>query len=204
MTSQPPPPLGGSYPPPPPSGEGYPPPPDPGFAQGPSFGAPTTDASNYTPWFTRVLAYVIDSIPVYLLAGIGVVVLIALQKIETVCVTDDSELNLGQYCATGKNGPSTAAWIIFSVCILIAIVFLLWNFVVRQGNTGSSIGKQMMKFKVVGEQTQQPIGVGKSFIRQIAHVIDGAICYIGFLLPLWDAKRQTIADKLMKTVCVPL
>jgi len=168
------------------------------------FGGPTSDSSNYTPWFTRVLAYVIDSIPVYLLGAIGVVVLIAMQRIETVCVTDDSEFDLGEYCATGKNGPSTVAWIIFSLCILIAIVFLLWNFVVRQGNTGSSIGKQMMKFKVVSEQTQQPIGVGKSFVRYIAHVLDGAICYIGFLFPLWDAKRQTIADKLMKTVCVPL
>jgi uncharacterized RDD family membrane protein YckC len=180
----------------------------------------------YTRWTTRVFAYVIDwcplwvitlipligllvagdvecldSIPVYLLAAIGVVVLITMQKIETVCTGD---LGYGDYCATGNNGPSTVAWIIFSVCVLIAIVFWLWNFVVRQGNTGSSIGKQMMKFKVVGEQTQQPIGVGKSFIRQIAHAIDGAICYIGFLFPLWDAKRQTIADKLMKTVCVPL
>jgi uncharacterized RDD family membrane protein YckC len=204
VTSQlPPPPPGGGYPPPPPSGGAYPPP-DIGFAQAPSFGGPTSDSSNYTPWFTRVLAYVIDSIPVYLLGAIGVVVLIAMQRIETVCVTDDSEFNLGEYCATGKNGPSTVAWIIFSLCILIAIVFLLWNFVVRQGNTGSSIGKQMMKFKVVSEQTQQPIGVGKSFIRQIAHAIDGAVCYIGFLFPLWDAKRQTIADKIMKTVCVPL
>jgi uncharacterized RDD family membrane protein YckC len=204
VTSQlPPPPPGGGYPPPPPSGGAYPPP-DIGFAQASLFGGPTSDSSSYTPWFTRVLAYVIDSIPVYLLGAIGVVVLIAMQRIETVCVTDDSEFDLGEYCATGKNGPSTVAWIIFSLCILIAIVFLLWNFVVRQGNTGSSIGKQMMKFKVVSEQTQQPIGVGKSFIRQIAHAIDGAVCYIGFLFPLWDAKRQTIADKLMKTVCVPL
>ena len=39
---------------------------------------------------------------------------------------------------------------------------------------------------------------------RIRHAIDSAICYIGFLFPLWDAKRQTIADKLMKTVCVPL
>ena len=52
---------------------------------GSGVGGPTTDASNYTAWFTRVLAYVIDSIPVYLLAAIGVVVLIAMQKIETVC-----------------------------------------------------------------------------------------------------------------------
>jgi uncharacterized RDD family membrane protein YckC len=183
-----------SQPPPPPSRGGYPPSPPPqgGFEQA----LPVVDKSIYTPWFTRVLAYVIDSIPVYLLLAISGVVLPTFQKVETVCV--------GDICATGNNGPSTIAWIIFSVCVLIALAFMLWNFVVRQGNTGSSIGKQMMKFKVVGEQTQQPIGVGKSFIRQLAHGIDAAICYIGFLFPLWDAKRQTIADKLMKTVCVPL
>jgi hypothetical protein len=40
-------------------------------------------------------------------------------------------------------------------------------------------------------------------VRQLAHIIDGAICYIGYLFPLWDAKRQTIADKIMGTICVP-
>jgi uncharacterized RDD family membrane protein YckC len=177
---------------PPPPGGGYQPPRQIGLAQG-----STADGSHYTPWFTRVLAYVIDSIPVYLLAIIGGVVLYAFRQVETVCVD-------GAFCATGDSGPSTTAWLIFSVCVLIAMVFYLWNLVVRQGNTGSSIGKQMMKFKVVGERTQQPIGVLKSLLRQIAHGVDVFICYIGFLFPLWDAKRQTIADKLMKTVCVPL
>ena len=30
------------------------------------------------------------------------------------------------------------------------------------------------------------------------------ICYIGYLFPLWDAKRQTLADKIMTTVCLPI
>jgi uncharacterized RDD family membrane protein YckC len=177
-----------SQPPPPPAGD---------FAQGVPSIAPVVKGSNYTPWFTRVLAYVIDSIPVYLLTAIGGVVLYTFQPTETLCVTE-------AFCATGRNGPSTTAWIIFSLCVLVAVAFTLWNFVVRQGNTGSSIGKQIMDFKVVGEQTQQPIGVGKSLLRQLAHGVDALICYIGFLFPLWDAKRQTIADKLLKTVCVPL
>jgi hypothetical protein len=37
-----------------------------------------------------------------------------------------------------------------------------------------------------------------------AHYVDQLICYIGYLFPLWDDKRQTIADKLMSTVCVSL
>jgi len=176
----------------PPTGGGYQPPPQIGLVQ-----ESTADAIPYTPWFTRVLAYVIDSVPVYLLAIIGWVVLFAFRQVEKTCVD-------GAFCAPGDSAPSTTAWIIFSVCALIVMVFWLWNFAVRQGNTGSSIGKQMMKFKVVSEQAQQPIGVFKSFLRQIAHSIDALICYIGFLFPLWDDKRQTIADKLMKTVCVPL
>jgi uncharacterized RDD family membrane protein YckC len=186
--------------PPPPSGSGFGPtasappyaPSQDGFARGPAGGP---DSSDYTSWFTRVLAYVIDVFPVCLLTAIGGVALAAFQKVETVC--------MAEVCATGNNGPSLIAWIIFSVCVVIAVVFSLWNHVVRQGNTGSSIGKQIMKFKVVDELTRQPIGAGKSFVRQIAHAVDGLICYIGFLFPLWDAKRQTIADKLMKTVCVP-
>jgi uncharacterized RDD family membrane protein YckC len=32
--------------------------------------------------------------------------------------------------------------------------------------------------------------------------VDGIICYIGWLFPLWDAKKQTLADKIMGTVVV--
>jgi uncharacterized RDD family membrane protein YckC len=57
---------------------------------------------------------------------------------------------------------------------------------------------------VVSEQTGQPIGFGLSVLRQIAHAIDAVICYVGYLFPLWDAKRQTIADKILSTVCLPI
>lgn len=192
----PPPPPGGGYPPPPPSAGGYAPPP-PGAGPG---GSP----DQYTPWLTRVLAWIVDYIPVALLSGIGVICLTTMQKVETVCITDDSEFNLGEFCATGNNGPSGVAWAIFAVTTLLGLAYAIWNYGLRQGKTGSSVGKSIMKFKVVSEATGQPIGFGMSIVRQIAHAIDGAICYIGYLFPLWDAKRQTIADKLLKTICVPI
>jgi RDD family/Bacterial protein of unknown function (DUF899) len=83
-------------------------------------------------------------------------------------------------------------------------VYTIWNWGYRQGTTGSSLGKSMLKFKVVSEKTGQPIGFGMSTVRQITHVVDGLFCYIGYLFPLWDAKRQTLADKIMNTVCLPL
>jgi hypothetical protein len=38
----------------------------------------------------------------------------------------------------------------------------------------------------------------------VAHLLDSIVCNLGYLFPLWDAKRQTIADKVMSTVCRPL
>ena len=49
----------------------------------------------------------------------------------------------------------------------------------------------MAKFRVISEKTEEPIGFGRSIVRQLAHVVDSIICYIGYLWPLWDAKRQT-------------
>jgi hypothetical protein len=44
---------------------------------------------------------------------------------------------------------------------------------------------------------------GASTLGQASFIVDGAICYVGYLFPLWDAKRQTIADKIMSTICLP-
>ncbi|MCC6496970.1 MAG: RDD family protein [Propionibacteriaceae bacterium] len=72
----------------------------------------------------------------------------------------------------------------------------------KSGTTGVTFGRSIAKTKLISESTGQPIGVGNGIVRQLAHIIDSIICYIGWLFPLWDVKRQTIADKLMKTVVI--
>jgi uncharacterized RDD family membrane protein YckC len=202
----PPRPQGGGYPPPP-QGRGYPPPPGGGY-QAPQAAAGYPPPAGpgqalpkeaYTPWFTRVVAWIIDYIPYAIILGIGWGLLLGTQ--ETACITDTSEYDLGEFCATGA---STIGQLSIGLAAVIGLAYLVWNYGYRQGTTGSSIGKSIMKFKVVSEKTGQPIGFGMSIVRQLAHIIDGAICYIGYLFPLWDAKRQTIADKIMTTVCLPL
>lgn len=197
MTELPPPPPG-NYPPPPPGG--YPPPPPPGGGfpppQGPRQALPK---EAYTPWLTRVLAYVIDALPIVVLIGIGYGILLAFS--ETTCVSDTSEYGMGDYCVAETSSTGMLA---VGLCYLLAFVFGIWNYGYRQGTTGSSIGKSVLKFKVVSEKTGQPIGFGLSIVRQIAHIVDQVICMIGYLFPLWDSKRQTLADKIMTTVCLPL
>jgi uncharacterized RDD family membrane protein YckC len=41
-----------------------------------------------------------------------------------------------------------------------------------------------------------------AFARDIAHIIDTIICFVGYLFPLWDAKKQTLADKIVKTLVI--
>ncbi|OBG94864.1 hypothetical protein A5698_16580 [Mycobacterium sp. E136] len=202
MTDQPQPP--GDYPPPPRGG--YPPPPQgdgtPPTATGyPSPAQPVQALPKeaYTSWFTRVLAWLVDSIPIFILWGIGYALLLGTQ--ETACITDVSDYELGEFCATGA---STVGQLALTITSILVLGYVIWNYGYRQGVTGSSIGKSMLRFKVVSEKTGQPIGFGMSIVRQLAHIVDAAICYIGYLFPLWDAKRQTIADKLIHTVCFPL
>ena len=111
-------------------------------------------------------------------------------------------INQAIMAAAGQQ--STTAALVGLVLSLAIFAYGIWNWGYRQGTTGSSIGKSVLKFKVVSEATGQPIGFGLSVVRQIAHFVDAIICYIGYLFPLWDAKRQTIADKIMSTVCLPL
>ena len=195
------PPPAGGYPPPPQAG--YLPPPPPGFPPSPGFApapaVPLLPQDAYTPWVTRAVAWLIDYLPYLAVVGIGYGIQAA--TMQSACVTDSSEYSTGEYCSVSSSPLGMAALAISS---LIGLGYLLWNYGYRQGTTGSSIGKSVMKFKVVSEKTGKPIGFGLSVVRQLAHVVDAIICYIGYLFPLWDPKRQTLADKIMTTVCLPL
>jgi uncharacterized RDD family membrane protein YckC len=212
MTDQPPPPPG-NYPPPPPPPGNYPPPPPPhggGFPpqQGGGFPPPAAPGGAlpkeaYTPWATRVLAYIIDYIPVAIIEGIGWLLLMGTR--ETACVTDTSEYDMGEFCATGA---STVGQVSIALTALIALAYVIWNLGYRQGTTGSSIGKSIMKFKIVSEKTGQPIGFGMSVVRELIYLVFAGLCgiiwLIAVLFPLWDVKRQTLVDKIVSTIAVPL
>jgi uncharacterized RDD family membrane protein YckC len=84
---------------------------------------------------------------------------------------------------------------------LAALAWAIYNKVL-EGNTGQSTGKKVAGTKLVGMATGQPVGVGLAIGRYFVHILDAIPCYIGFLWPLWDSKRQTFADKILSTVVV--
>jgi uncharacterized RDD family membrane protein YckC len=95
----------------------------------------------------------------------------------------------------------TAA-IIYVLCLLVSLGWVIYNRWYQGGKTGQSLGKRVTNIKLISANSGQPIGPGMAFVRDIAHLVDTIICYVGYLFPLWDSKRQTLADKIVGTVVV--
>ena len=100
-------------------------------------------------------------------------------------------------------GAITGSTTIYYLFLLVGLGYVVYNrwFL---GGQGQSLGKKVLGIKLISEETGQPIGTLNAFLRDICHFVDGIICYVGYLFPLWDAKRQTLADKIVRTVVIPV
>ena len=167
---------------------------DSGAAQ---LGQPFADQRAYAHWGKRVGASVIDFLTLVPFYVLMVVVVIATHQSHTVTMGYTAD---GTAASTEvSDGLSSTGFILLGGLYLVMIVFALWNIVFRQGRTGYSIGKSVLGIKLVKDGSDEVVGAGRTFLRQIAHILD-SIFYIGYLWPLWDAKRQTFADKICTTV----
>jgi uncharacterized RDD family membrane protein YckC len=182
-----------------------PPPPNPyGEAPAPNpYGAPVNPygqapvnvpTGGYASWLKRVGASILDALCA-ILAGIPLWIGYGILIANTQTTTN----------VDGTTHTRVAHAGISLLLILVGVVtyagFWIWNVCIRQGRTGFTIGKGTMGIRLLDEPTGQPVGALMSFLRQIVHIVDG-ICYVGYLWPLWDAKKQTFADKIMHTVVV--
>ncbi|MFJ6439724.1 RDD family protein [Streptomyces sp. NPDC091649] len=82
---------------------------------------------------------------------------------------------------------------------LIAVA--IWQ-LYQEGTTGQTIGKKAVGIRLLREADGRPLGFGMAFVRRLAHFLDSIACYIGWLWPLWDEKKQTFADKVCSSVVV--
>ncbi len=67
---------------------------------------------------------------------------------------------------------------------------------------GATIGKLVMKIRVIDFHTYKNIGLLKSAIRSVGRVISEFYFYIGFTIAFFTASRQTFHDKLSKTLVI--
>jgi uncharacterized RDD family membrane protein YckC len=182
-----PPPTGGDVPPPsapqpppPPAGGAMPPPP-PAYGAPPppppAYGAPPGGTGiAYAEWPQRFLAYLIDIAPI-----IGIYI------VEVILV------------AIFPDGLDVLVQILAFVAI---IGWWIYNYGMQQGEHGYTLGKSIIGIKLVSEQTSQPVGVGMAIGRAFVHILDAIPCYLGYLWPLWDPKKQTFADKILTQIVV--
>lgn len=110
---------------------------------------------------------------------------------------------LVDYVALGLLGgiiQATISTTLGALVSLAALAFGLYNAYLN-GETGQSIGKKMQNIKVVSAETGSTIGGGMGIVRYLCHIIDGCVCYLGYIYGLFiDKDKQTIADKIVKTV----
>jgi uncharacterized RDD family membrane protein YckC len=163
--------------------------PQPGYGQPPAPGA----AGGYVPdqpghymgrtlanWPQRVGAYLIDNLIASIPAFLAIILFSGTQPGET---------------------PSAGAGLVAFLLYLVSLGLWIYNRSILMGRTGQSWGKQVLNLRLVRMADGQPMGGGMAFVRDLVHILDGLLCYLGFLWPLWDARRQTLfGDKIMNTV----
>lgn len=123
-------------------------------------------------WGLRALAFVIDYLPSAVLYFIG----------KAITGGDADEWSwLGSLLSLG--------WLLYMAYLT--------------GSRGQSIGKRIIGIKVVREADGQVIGGGMGIARYFLHFLDTIPCIpLGYLWPLWDAKKQTFTDKIMRTLAI--
>lgn len=177
---------------------GTPPPPPPGgdysYGQPPAgMAAPGGVRGELAGWPLRVGGYLIDNLitlPGYILYWIGA------PKTWTTSPTVGDSTN-----AAGGADSGNIPIMLLGLAIMLGIG--IWNRWIK-GGQGQTIGRKVVGITLVSEESGQPIGTARAFIRDIAHILDSIICGlpIGWLWPLWDQKKQTWGDKVMKTVVI--
>lgn len=87
---------------------------------------------------------------------------------------------------------------------LLAVAALGWALynAYLQGSTGQSVGKKRVGLRLLREGDGQVLGGGLGIGRYFLHIVDALPLYLGFLWPLWDSKKQTFADKIVKSVVI--
>ena len=76
-----------------------------------------------------------------------------------------------------------------------------YNRCIRMGVTGQSWGKLVTGTRLVSERTGEPLGVGRTIIRDMCHAAD-FVLVIGAFFPIFDRRRQSLADKIAGSVVV--
>ena len=140
-----------------------------------------------TNFWWRLLAYIIDYVIVILLFVMfgAVADLISLYTMKRSVLSE----------VTDSNDFDAA----FRILSLIVLTF--YNAAFESSRLQGSIGKIICKLKVVNAAGER-ISFGTALGRNFGKILSSLICGIGFLMVLWNDKRQAWHDQLAKTFVI--
>jgi uncharacterized RDD family membrane protein YckC len=133
-----------------------------------------TSSSKYAHFALRVIAFVVDELVLVPFAALGYLLI-----------------------SQGGAGYITGGVSVFAYGQAMAF----YNRCVLMGETGQSWGKLLTRTKLISIRTGEPLGVGRTIVRDMCHAAD-FVPLIGSFFPLFDRKRQTFADKIAGSVVV--
>jgi len=184
-----------------------------GYAQAPGGPATTPDGQQLASWWSRVGAYLLDSLIVK-----PIVVLLALPWVRQIVSSFGDLMSEAMRAAeAGDVGPDPAAMMTdLAVPFLIfTLIGLAVNFVYHVGFLkwkAATPGKLVVGLRVRLRETPGPLSWGTVLLRwlgQFGYGLLGFIPVLGSILsiypvvdslwPLWDAKKQALHDKVAKT-----
>jgi uncharacterized RDD family membrane protein YckC len=103
--------------------------------------------------------------------------------------------------STGPSGPRSGFWRRFAALFIDGVAY----FTYFEGSaSGQTIGKRALGIRVIDFNTGGPIGHGRALIRNLARILSGLFCDLGYLWMLWDKEKQTWHDKIASDVVVPV
>lgn len=161
----------------------------------------------YASWGARLGAFLLDGL---IIAAVPIILyIISIVMAAGSAVTPDySSCSTGDYTCM-QNAANDAASsstpvgaIILSILAWLLMIGGTFFLIAKEGASGQTPGKKVMGVKVIKEATGQPLGFGMTFVRYLCRYLNGLLCGLGWLWPLWDDKSQTWADKLAGTVVV--
>lgn len=143
--------------------------------------APATEsvpADAPASWLTRAGAFALD-----VLLGIGVIATMALLAL-----------------AAPQRGW---LWWVFTGATALTVLAMAVNRWVLPAMTGWSLGRALFGIAVRCRDGGD-VGSWRLLGRDLAHLLDTAALLLGWLWPLWDRRRRTFADMLLRTEVRPV
>ena len=110
---------------------------------------------------------------------------------------------VGYLIALASGGTTEEGFLLQGVPFFIWLAIALAYYIVMEARSGATLGKRVMKLKVVKLEGGAPLDWQASIARNVLRLIDGLFFYLVGAIVVWISdKKQRLGDKVAGTVVV--